>query len=77
MMSTRQNDRFELESGTKSAGKEHHTKWIDNLNFRSTNNISSESAVTTSKDTTVAGGDDVMLVGINVQRDVRVEHGPL
>ena len=80
MTSTRQDDSFQLESGIKSTGKAssaHHTKWIDNLDFSSNNNISNESAVTTSKATPASDRDDIMLVGINVQRDVLVEHALL
>jgi len=79
-MSTKQDDGFQLESGTRGTGKArstHHTKWIDNLDYHSNHNISSESAVTTSMNAPVSERDDVNLVGINVQRDVRVEHAPL
>lgn len=78
--STRPDDSFQLESGIKSTGKASstpHPKWIDNLDFHSNNNISNKSAITASNDAPASDRDDVMLVGINVQRDVLVEHAQL
>ena len=74
--STRQGDSFQLEAGIENTGKAssaHHTKWVDNVNFAPNNKISNESTVTTSKDTPASDRVDIMLPGINVQRDVRVE----
>lgn len=76
MTSTRQDDSFQLESGIRNTGKAsstHHTKWIDNPDFQTNKNISNESAVTTLKDAPASDRDDVMLMGVNVQRDVLVE----
>ena len=76
MTSTGQDNSVELESGTKSTRKTtwtHRTNWNDSLNLSPKKNISNETAVTTSKATPATDRDDIMLMGINVQRDVLVE----
>ena len=75
-----QDYRFHLESGTKSTGKassSHQTKWIDDLDLHTNNYVSSESAFTIPRNAAVSERDDIMPVGINVRRDVRVEQAPL
>ena len=56
----------------------YHTKWVDKgLDFYSSNNIPGQPAVTTSVRGPDSDREDIHLMGINVQRDVDVEHGPL
>lgn len=74
--SARQDGGFGLESGIKStgrAGSAHHTRWVDNVDFTPNHDLSNESTVATSKALPTSGRDDITLVGILVQRDVRVE----
>lgn len=79
---TRQNSGIQLESGdrrTQKVNSSHHAKWTDNsLDLSSSShNLSRGTAVTTSVGGPDPEFDDMLLMGVNVQRDVHVEHGPL
>lgn len=78
---TRQDRRIQLGSHGQKRPKtsaSHHAKWIDQgLDFHSSNDIPGQRVVTTSVRGPSFSRGDIHLMGINVQRDVDVEHGPL
>ena len=77
---TQQNTGIKLESGNKSTQKvnsSHNARWIDNsLDHSSSQNSSRQTAVATLMREPDAERDDMLLIGVNVHRDVRVEHSP-
>ena len=72
---------IQLESGDTRAQKVHpsgHVRWIDNrLDLSSNQNQSRNTAIATSVGGSDPERDDILLMGVNVQHDVRVEHSPL
>ena len=72
---------IQLESGDTRAQKVNssgHARLIDNsLDLSSNQNLSRGIAVATSFGGPCPERDDILLMGVNVQHDVRVEHSPL
>ncbi len=73
---------IQLESGDTTAQKvklSGRARWIDNnsLDLSSNQNLSRGTTIGTSVGGSNSERDDVLLMGVNVRHDVRVEHSPL
>ena len=80
-VSTWTDNQYELESdqghNSQQVERSQHKKWVQDLSFDGDGNGSREAANTTTVEAPATDLDDIMLMGINVQRDIHVERAPV